>query len=264
MQQYASSSETDATDDELTTNPPLDDDAQQQLMRKRKREEQALDEEVATLRAELQDDEDGILDTAVHTPAHQAQRLLDLQAAELLAVEHVDGGVHARAEQLLRALHTKLTAGMGHGLLEYEAAKGFCRDVGVVGKVSWVPCVWCPYVYLGVWMCTVSTRQQYHCLPPPHLHYHHHSPPQWQDAACSLDPPRPLSLLAPPRKLPSTTTNSTPEYLVDVCLPMPASMFRDKDHLNHRYHAKRAAYLAMAVRVLKKDAAQVRGEICVQ
>lgn len=31
---------------------------------------------------------------------------------------------------------------------------------------------------------------------------------------------------------------------------MPAAMFRDKDHLNHRYHAKRAAYLSTAVSIL--------------
>lgn len=146
MQQYYSDSDTAATDasdddelghaDEFATNNHTLDDAQQQLLRKRKREEQALDEEVAELRAELQDDEDAMLGAAAQTPTHQAQRLLDLQAAELLASMAVDDGTVSRAEQLLRALHSKLAAGMAHGVLDYSAARGFCKDVGVIGKVG--------------------------------------------------------------------------------------------------------------------------------
>lgn len=68
---------------------------------------------------------------------------------------------------------------------------------------------------------------------------------QWQDECPLLPPAGPLTLLGAVYAMPGP---SSP--LVDVCLPMPAGMFRDKDHLNHRYHAKRAAYLATAVGIL--------------
>jgi U3 small nucleolar RNA-associated protein 22 len=46
-----------------------------------------------------------------------------------------------------------------------------------------------------------------------------------------------------------------PSPVVDLALEMPRSCFDDKDQLNHRYHAKRALYLAHAAAALRSAAA---------
>ena len=48
------------------------------------------------------------------------------------------------------------------------------------------------------------------------------------------------------------TALGTNDY-VDVSVDMPKSCFREKDQLNHRYHAKRAMYLAAIAEGLKKS-----------
>ncbi len=39
--------------------------------------------------------------------------------------------------------------------------------------------------------------------------------------------------------------------VADVALEMPSGCFEGKDHLNHRYHVKRAAYLSVVAAHLK-------------
>lgn len=103
---------------------------QTDLARKRKREEAALDDEVAHLRSQLQQD-GTIPGTAPSTAAQQAQHLLDLQAHELLQAL---AAPTPRLDALLRTLHTALASAM-HGTLDWKAARGFCRDLGVLKKV---------------------------------------------------------------------------------------------------------------------------------
>ncbi len=43
-----------------------------------------------------------------------------------------------------------------------------------------------------------------------------------------------------------------PAVTVDVAVTIPSAWFIDKDQLNHRYHAKRAAYLAHIAKRLRK------------
>ena len=52
----------------------------------------------------------------------------------------------------------------------------------------------------------------------------------------------------------ASETMALPEACVDVTLTLPSSCFYHKDHLNHRYHAKRALYLLHVAAALKKTA----------
>lgn len=148
-----SSSDTDrAPESEYVTDIDADNDLvdmqadQNDLARKRKREEAALDEEVAELHTQLQEDGSS-LGTAPPTHAQQAQHLLDLQAAEFLHA--TKASALPRLDSLLRALHSALISGMFDGFLDWNAARGFCRDVGVVKKV------WCFLVCIRP--CTTSS-----------------------------------------------------------------------------------------------------------
>jgi U3 small nucleolar RNA-associated protein 22 len=53
----------------------------------------------------------------------------------------------------------------------------------------------------------------------------------------------------------ATDTAIQGDNVVDVAVAMPASCFDHKDHLNHRYHAKRALYLAAVAQHLRKQPA---------
>lgn len=50
----------------------------------------------------------------------------------------------------------------------------------------------------------------------------------------------------------ATSTAITSNNVVDVAAEMPAACFEHKDHLNHRYHLKRATWLATAAAGLAK------------
>jgi U3 small nucleolar RNA-associated protein 22 len=68
---------------------------------------------------------------------------------------------------------------------------------------------------------------------------------------------RPM-LFAPPTSVSIVGSHATDtaiqgDDVVDVAVEMPASCFEHKDHLNHRYHAKRALYLAVLAQQLRKQ-----------
>ena len=50
----------------------------------------------------------------------------------------------------------------------------------------------------------------------------------------------------------ATETAVGSDVIVDVAIEMPSACFEGKDHLNHRYHVKRALYLTAVVAHLKK------------
>ncbi|XP_024527195.1 nucleolar protein 6 isoform X1 [Selaginella moellendorffii] len=50
----------------------------------------------------------------------------------------------------------------------------------------------------------------------------------------------------------STRTMARPATVVDLAMRIPKACFYEKDYLNHRYHAKRALYLAYVFKILSK------------
>ena len=49
----------------------------------------------------------------------------------------------------------------------------------------------------------------------------------------------------------ATETAMASDVVADVAIEMPSTCFEGKDHLNHRYHVKRAAYLSLMAAHLK-------------
>lgn len=89
-----------------------------------------------------------------------------------------------------------------------------------------------------------------HSLAPGQLQFYN---------VCSLTLQRPLPF-APPTSVSIAGSHATDtaiqgDYVVDVAVQMPASCFEHKDHLNHRYHAKRALYLAALSQQIRKQPA---------
>lgn len=76
---------------------------------------------------------------------------------------------------------------------------------------------------------------------------------------CPLTVQRPLPF-APPTSVSIVGSHATDtavqgDNVVDVAVQLPASCFEHKDHLNHRYHAKRALYLATLSQQIRKQPA---------